>query len=93
VRVGSTIFWHPATLILNPPISTFPANGDVRFDYNTQTNQAASYSSLVKKWSTQFPLGNTAAASLWIGYTSINEHPMHVYEVRPRKDKRGVDLI
>src|SRR5215510_8921778 len=20
-------------------------------------------------------------------------HPMHVYEVRPRKDKRGVDLI
>jgi len=21
------------------------------------------------------------------------EHPMHVYEVRPRKDKRGVDLI
>ena len=21
------------------------------------------------------------------------EYPMHVYEVRPRKDKRGVDLI
>jgi hypothetical protein len=33
VRIGSTIFWHPATLTLNRPISTFPANGDVRFDY------------------------------------------------------------
>jgi hypothetical protein len=30
---ASTIFWQPTTLTLNPPISTFPANGDVRFDY------------------------------------------------------------
>jgi hypothetical protein len=29
---ASTFFWHP-TLPLNPPVSTFPANGHIRFEY------------------------------------------------------------
>jgi hypothetical protein len=30
---ASTAFWHPV-LPLNPPVSTFPANGRIRFEYD-----------------------------------------------------------
>jgi hypothetical protein len=30
---ASTVFWHP-TLSLTPPVSTFPANGRIRFEYD-----------------------------------------------------------
>jgi hypothetical protein len=30
---ASTVFWRPA-LSLNPPVSNFPANGRIRFEYD-----------------------------------------------------------
>ena len=30
---------------------------------------------------------------MWMSATTTKKNAMHVYEVRPRNDKRGVDLI
>jgi hypothetical protein len=43
---ASTIFWQPATLTLNPPITAFPANGDIRFDYEYSDESGGQLQSL-----------------------------------------------
>jgi len=45
---SSTIFWHPA-LSLNPPVSTFPAVGQVRFEYEYSDESGGQLQSIVEK--------------------------------------------
>jgi hypothetical protein len=45
---ASTIFWHP-TLTFKPALSTFPANGNVRFDYEYSDELGGQLQSITEK--------------------------------------------
>jgi hypothetical protein len=45
---SSLVFWHPS-LVLNPPISTFPASGDVHFEYEYSDESWRQLQSIVEK--------------------------------------------
>jgi len=45
---ASTIFWYP-TLILKPALTTFPANGNARFDYEYSDESGGQLQSITEK--------------------------------------------
>jgi hypothetical protein len=46
---SSSVVWHPNVLTFNPPISTFPVNGEARFEYEYSDDSGRQSQKIVEK--------------------------------------------
>jgi len=92
LKIGMTT--KTVSALVGPPIRSEQAAPQQEQSWNGITLNHSPVGSVALKWLSQ--TADSPRFRAWVLYRERGpreEYPMHVYEVRPRKDKRGVDLI